>query len=296
LSRVPAGPWPFPTLSLPSLWRCLDPYPAVFVRCLCPSLPQRQRPHVTRNTFGTRENPCKATSTGSAVSGLQSFADVQAPPLARPPDRSHRRPQTGRPGRVHHASPQGLPTSGCGIATCLIWATDMAGLAPARWQPCRLLRRDRNVARATVGGEFPVCTLSVVQRVPSSTMVHVSTSPPMIPDGRLSRVRFWPRLCTPFSGDSPSGVRRGLSCSLTSTPPRHRFVASSSQLSRGRLPSSVSGVLWRSSGPPSAQSPFAWDGRYPPTRVTPRSPQRVLPLFLSSYGLMRQTTVLLTPR
>jgi hypothetical protein len=139
LSRVPAGPWPFPTLSLPSLWRCLDPYPAVFVRCLCPFLPQRQRPHVTRNTFGTRENPCKATSTGSAVSGLQSFADVQAPPLARPPDRSHRRPQTGRPGRVHHASPQGLPTSGCGIATCLIWATDMAGLAPARWQPCRLL-------------------------------------------------------------------------------------------------------------------------------------------------------------
>src|SRR5262249_25884436 len=66
--------------------------------------------------------------------------------------------------------------------------------------------RDRNVARATVGREFPVCTLSVVQRVPSSTMVHVSTSPPTIPDGRLSRVRFWPRLCTPFFRDSPSGV------------------------------------------------------------------------------------------
>jgi hypothetical protein len=119
LSRVPAGPWPFPTLSLPSLWRCLDPYPAVFVRCPYPFLPQRQRPHVTRNTFGTRENPCKATSTGSAVSGLQSFADVQAPPLARPPDRSHRSPQTGRPGRLHHASPRRLPALGCGIATCL---------------------------------------------------------------------------------------------------------------------------------------------------------------------------------
>jgi len=140
LSRVPAGPWPFPTLSLPSLWRCLDPYPAVFVRCLCPFLPQRQRPHVTGNTFGTRENPCKAISTGSVFSGLQSFADVQAPPLARPPDRSHRSQLTGRPGRLRHASPQGLPTSGCGIATCLIWATDMAGLSPARWEPCRLLR------------------------------------------------------------------------------------------------------------------------------------------------------------
>jgi hypothetical protein len=119
LSRVPAGLWPFPTLSLPSLCRCLDPYPAVSVRCTCPPLPQRQRPHVTRNTFGTREKPCKTISTGSAITGVQSFANVQAPTLARPPDRSHRSPQTGRPGRLHHASPEGLPTSGCGIATCL---------------------------------------------------------------------------------------------------------------------------------------------------------------------------------
>jgi hypothetical protein len=64
--------------------------------------------------------------------------------------------------------------------------------------------RDRNAARTTVGREFPICTLSVVQRVPNSTMVHVSASPPTIPDSRLSRVRFWPRLCTPFSRDSPS--------------------------------------------------------------------------------------------
>ena len=119
LSRVPAGPWPFPTLSLPSLCRCLDPYPAVSVRCTCPPLPQRQRPHVTRNPFGTREKPCKTISTGSAITGVQSFANVQAPTLARPPDRSHRSPQTGRPGRLHHASPEGLPAPGCGIATCL---------------------------------------------------------------------------------------------------------------------------------------------------------------------------------
>jgi hypothetical protein len=119
LSRVPAGPWPFPTLSLPSVCGCSDPYPAVFVRCACPCLLRRQRPHVTGNTFGTRENPCEATSTGSGISGLQSFADLRAPTLARPPGRSHRSPVTGRPGRVHHAWPEGLPTSGCGIATCL---------------------------------------------------------------------------------------------------------------------------------------------------------------------------------
>jgi hypothetical protein len=119
LSRVPAGLWPFPTLSLPSVCGCVDLYPAVFVRCTCPSLPQRQRPHVTGNTFGTRDNPCKAISTGSRISGLQSFAHVHAPTLARPPDRSHRSRSTGRLGRLHHAWPEGLPTSGCGIATCL---------------------------------------------------------------------------------------------------------------------------------------------------------------------------------
>src|SRR4029434_7501887 len=48
----------------------------------------------------------------------------------------------------------------------------------------------RNTARATVGGEFPSYTLSVVQRVPHSTMVHVSASPPLIPDSRISRVRL----------------------------------------------------------------------------------------------------------
>ena len=69
----------------------------------------------------------------------------------------------------------------------------------------------RSAARATVGGEFPSCTLSVVQRVPNSTVVHGSASPPTIPDGRLSRVRFWPRLCTPF-------LRAGL------PPPRETAV------------------------------------------------------------------------
>jgi len=48
----------------------------------------------------------------------------------------------------------------------------------------------RNTARAPLGKEFPTCTLSVVQRVPSSAIDHVSASPPLIPDGRISRVRL----------------------------------------------------------------------------------------------------------
>ncbi len=38
--------------------------------------------------------------------------------------------------------------------------------------------RDRNAARITVGRELPTRTLSVVRRVPISTIVYVSASPP----------------------------------------------------------------------------------------------------------------------
>ena len=69
LSPVPAGRWSFPTLSLQSLRRCLDPYPAMFPGCPCPFLPQGHRPHVTGNTFGTQDYPCIAASTGSRIFG-----------------------------------------------------------------------------------------------------------------------------------------------------------------------------------------------------------------------------------
>ena len=104
LPPVPAGNWPFPTLSLQSLRRCLDPYPAVSFWCSCSLLPRRQRPHLRRHRFGTPNSPCNATSTGYSISGLQSFRYVQAPTLASPPDCTHRcGSTTGRPGRLHHA-------------------------------------------------------------------------------------------------------------------------------------------------------------------------------------------------
>ena len=53
LLQVPAGSWPFPTLSLQSLRRRLDPYPAVSLWCACSLLPRGQRPHIQRHTFGT---------------------------------------------------------------------------------------------------------------------------------------------------------------------------------------------------------------------------------------------------
>ncbi len=156
LPPAPAGNWPFPTLSLQSLRRRLDPYPAVSSRCFCSLLPQRQRPHLRRHRFGTPNYPCNATSTGNSFSGLrfdrltalstaegQSFRYVQAPTLARPPGCTHRcgTLPTGQPGRLHHASPGWLPAPGCGITTCPTRATETAGLSPAGLQPCRLLRR-----------------------------------------------------------------------------------------------------------------------------------------------------------
>ena len=69
LSPVPAGRWPFPTLSLQSLRRRLDPYPAVSLWCSCSLLPRGQRPHIQRHTFGTLNNPYNATSTGKVFRG-----------------------------------------------------------------------------------------------------------------------------------------------------------------------------------------------------------------------------------
>ncbi len=44
LLPAPAGRWPFPTLSLHSLCRCLDPCPGMSPLCSRPFLPEVQRP------------------------------------------------------------------------------------------------------------------------------------------------------------------------------------------------------------------------------------------------------------
>jgi hypothetical protein len=69
LLPVPAGRWPFPTLSPQSLYRCLDPCPAVSSQCIRSFLPKKHRPHVRSETFGTPKTPYNATSTGSRIFG-----------------------------------------------------------------------------------------------------------------------------------------------------------------------------------------------------------------------------------
>jgi hypothetical protein len=112
LLPVPAGRWSFPTLSLQSLHRCLDPYPEVPLRCFCPFLPGELQPHHRCTKFGTPNNRRKATSTTTPFSGRQSFRYVQAPMLASPPDGTYRAgtKSCGQPGRLRHAMDWRLPS------------------------------------------------------------------------------------------------------------------------------------------------------------------------------------------
>ena len=84
LSPVPAGGWPFPTLSLQSLRRRLDPYPAASLECTCPFLPREHRPHghgrcVRHAKLSLQCNVNREPYFGAAV--IRFY--LQAPTLAR---------------------------------------------------------------------------------------------------------------------------------------------------------------------------------------------------------------------
>jgi hypothetical protein len=139
--RPPAGPWPFPTLSLHPLRRRLDPYPAVSLRCLHPFLPREHRPRIGTHMLGRREIsamqlPQSVRFRGCSHSLRFKLPRSLGPPVAPTADSI----VSGRPGRLHHAYSRAVTHTGCGIATCPNWAIDTAGLPPAGLQSCRLLR------------------------------------------------------------------------------------------------------------------------------------------------------------
>ncbi len=63
LLPVPAGKGSFPTLSLQSLHRSLDPYPGMPLRCICPFLPRELQPRLRCTKLGTSISRRQATST-----------------------------------------------------------------------------------------------------------------------------------------------------------------------------------------------------------------------------------------
>jgi hypothetical protein len=90
LSPVPAGCWPFPTLSLQVFPWMLGPIPRRLLRCLCPFLPRGLRPSPRFDGVGSPQFTRTATSARKVFSGLQAFLYVQASKFARHPGRSDR--------------------------------------------------------------------------------------------------------------------------------------------------------------------------------------------------------------
>ena len=284
MSLVPAGRWPFPTLSLQPLHRCLDPYPVVPPRCSCPFLPEEHRPYIRSETFGTPRYSCIAVSAGHVFRGCSHSITFRLPCLLGPQAAPTASPICdGRPGRLRHASLGWLPAPSCGIATCLNRAIDMPGLSPVGLQPCRLLRLDRIAARTTLGfgGDstgFPV-------GLSPTPIVHVSASP----------------RCHPGRSDFPSPV--GDHGSFPSRPSQQcRSLSAGSHtpltlfvylLTPHRLQHAMLSRALRPVMDPSdaamCRKPLC------PIEVLLFRVQRLplyrkaLPLHLRSYGLMRQT-------
>jgi len=98
LLLVPAGSWSFPTLSLQSLHGCLDPYPGMPLRCLCPFLPGELQPHNRCTKFGASNTYRRnATSTTTLFRGGSHSVMFRLPCLLAPPmaPTAHARSPTG---------------------------------------------------------------------------------------------------------------------------------------------------------------------------------------------------------
>src|SRR5215510_4204984 len=81
--------WPFPAFSPRLFPQMRGPIPRRFPWCTHPLLPRGHRPSPRWNRLGTPQDPYSDFRTGM-ISGLQSFADVQASGFARHPGRSYR--------------------------------------------------------------------------------------------------------------------------------------------------------------------------------------------------------------
>jgi hypothetical protein len=105
LSPVPAGIGPFPTLSLQSLHRRMDPYPGMPLWCPCPFLPRELQPQPRCTYFGASSIPPLCNFNDDLFTGRQSFRYVQAPMVVSPPGCTYRASSLsrGQPGRLRHA-------------------------------------------------------------------------------------------------------------------------------------------------------------------------------------------------
>jgi hypothetical protein len=76
LLPVPAADRSFPTLSLQSLYRRLDPYPGMPLWCPWPFLPRKLQPHPRCTEFGASNHPLQCNFNGDPITRRQSFRYV----------------------------------------------------------------------------------------------------------------------------------------------------------------------------------------------------------------------------
>ena len=119
LLRAPAAPRPFPTLSLQSLSRRLDPYPGSDLpELLLVTSRETSASRHTGHVRLARQSPAWQLPQGGMFPGCSHLLMFRLPDslgLQIAPAASFE----GRPGRLHRASPGWLPAPSCGIATCV---------------------------------------------------------------------------------------------------------------------------------------------------------------------------------
>jgi hypothetical protein len=170
LSPVPADGWSFPILSLHSLRRRLDPYPAVPSGCTRPFLPHRPRPRVTANTLGEPELSLSCNFSRERYFEAAVIRYLQAPTLARLPDCTYR--TTSRRWAAGPFTPRIAGPVTCSPAVASLHvrfrAIDMTGLSPVGLQSYRLL---------LPALRFPVCYTSRVMRPVQPSPCGISSAP-----------------------------------------------------------------------------------------------------------------------
>ena len=127
---------------------CLGPCHGGPVECTCLFLPPRHRPSPVHYRGRLPAFPRQNDFMTDPFSRLQPFRYVQALRFARLPDRSYRcslSPQGSRGFyvRAEHAS---LPRHASGMLTTRPGNWWCGDLHPTRFQPCRLLQRNRDLS------------------------------------------------------------------------------------------------------------------------------------------------------
>jgi hypothetical protein len=141
LPSAPAGRGTFPTLSLQSWSSRLDPYPAVFLRCMARCFPKDSGLAIGTTSLAHRTIPATQLQQGGIFRGCSHSLMFRLLNSLGPQIAPTARPLSVLGGRAVYTRPNSgpLPARSTGIATCLKRATGTAGLAPAGLQPCRLL-------------------------------------------------------------------------------------------------------------------------------------------------------------